>query len=213
MINRSYVSVAHFTALQRIVDIWYGVRAPGLVESRGVAHRPTTARKVHLSRGMLSRAYRHLYGEGQIEQYLKAHGWEVVHPERITVTEQIETLRHADVISGNAGSAFHLLMYFGIGAGSKCVITLGSRNEFLDLTASANVFSHLMLQQFDCHHLAAFGEPSPYTKVCDHKRSRDLEILYPPSDVGQAMESIARRFLEGGPSSQAPTGNGGTGGC
>jgi hypothetical protein len=213
MINRSYFSVRHFAALRGIVDRWYGIRAAGLSGVGDVAQRRGTARKGHLSRVMLPPGYRHLHGEAQIEQHLKVHGWEVVHPERMTVHDQIETLRDADVISGNPGSAFHLLMYFGLDAGPKCEITLGGRNEFLALTPSGNVFSQLKLQQFDCHHLAAFAAPSPYSKVCDQVRSMDLEILYPPVDVAEAMESIARRFLGGGSSSPAVAGHVGAGGC
>jgi len=198
MANRDYITEEHFPALKRIVDIRYGLRdVDPCRKTPDAAGRPR-ARKVHLSRSMLPPVNRHLLGEKQIEDCLVRLGWEIAYPERLSMSEQIEILREASVISGNVGSAFHLLMYLGTDFGQKCIITLGSRSEMLENNPSNNVFAQLRLQKADLYHVAAFGEPCLFSKPHDGDRRYDLEILHPPSRVAELMESMASRFLLGG---------------
>ena len=48
-----------------------------------------------------------------------------MHPEQLSIPEQLNALAGARVIAGEAGSAFHLLMYFGREFSRKSVIQLG----------------------------------------------------------------------------------------
>ncbi|GAA1725664.1 glycosyltransferase family 61 protein [Microbacterium paludicola] len=44
------------------------------------------------------------------ERHLRAAGWFVIHPERLTVREQLDHLARAEVIAGDEGSAFHAVL-------------------------------------------------------------------------------------------------------
>jgi len=197
MANRHYITQEHFPALKRIVDMAYGLGDGDPVRMVPGAAGMSAGRKVHLSRSMLPPVNRHLLGEKQIEEVLVRMGWEVVYPERLGLSEQIERLRNASVISGNLGSAFHLLMYLGTDIGSKCIITLGSPSEILDNHPSNNIFAQLRLQRAELYHVSAFAEPCIFSKPDQGSRWFDLEILHPPDRVALLMESLACRFLLG----------------
>jgi len=196
MVNRSYIMPRHLEALKRLVDVFYVFPEAQQHLSRSGNHQGKYGGKVYLSRSLLSPEDRHIRGEEQIESLLSANEWQNVYPERLTVTDQIEILRNAKAISGNTGSAFHLLMYLGASVPPKCVITLGSRSEILENSSPNNVFAHCRLQGMELYHLAAFAEPCRYIKPQGAAlRQWDLEILHPPEKVAQAIETIASGFL------------------
>lgn len=199
MINKCFITDQHFPALKKIMDIQFDLH--NLSERIDPVHTKKIAgkEKIYLSRSRLPHYKRQILGETQIEKYLSVKGWQIVYPEELTIVEQIETLHRATVISGNAGSAFHLLMYFGKKLSSKCAITLGSKNEILENLGPNNVFAQLKAQQIKVYHIAGFCEPSPISKGPGvNRRCLDLEIRYKPDLVAQAIESIASAFLKSG---------------
>lgn len=63
---------------------------------------------VFLSRSHLARDLRRLTGDLAMEQLLSERGFQIVHPETMTVTEQLGLVRHARVLAGVSGSSLHL---------------------------------------------------------------------------------------------------------
>lgn len=59
----------------------------------------------------LSEKSGYIFGEKALETKLKdEHGWTIIPPEQMTVTQQLEALSDAEIISGFAGSALHILV-------------------------------------------------------------------------------------------------------
>jgi hypothetical protein len=67
-------------------------------------------RRVWLSRSALPSWQAKIFTEPRIEQRLQKAGWEIFHPERHRIEEQLETLGSAEEIAGFEGSAFHSLL-------------------------------------------------------------------------------------------------------
>ncbi|MFZ9482339.1 MAG: glycosyltransferase family 61 protein [Ilumatobacteraceae bacterium] len=61
--------------------------------------------------------------ESAIESRLEEEGWTVVHPERMTVAEQIAVLSMADHVAGIEGSAFHVLLLLSGFRGTIDILT------------------------------------------------------------------------------------------
>lgn len=196
MVNKCYISVHHFSAVQQIMKKKFGLDITFPSSDLKNQQDAPEFEKIYLSRTQLPLHKRHILGEKQIETYLSSSGWRIIYPEQLKISEQIEILHKAKVIAGNTGSAFHLLMYLGLGISSKCVITLGSKSEILENFGPNNVFAQLSAQQIKFYHVAAFSEPSTISKRPGvGRRSLDLEIMYKPDDVAKTVESIASVFL------------------
>ena len=196
MVNKCYISVHHFSAVQQIMKKKFGLDITFPSSDLKNQQDKPEFEKIYLSRTKLPLHKRHILGEKQIETYLSSSGWRIIYPEQLKISEQIEILHKATVIAGNTGSAFHLLMYLGLDISSKCVITLGSKSEILENFGPNNVFAQLSAQQIKFYHVAAFSEPSTISKRPGvGRRSLDLEIMYKPDDVAKTVESIASVFL------------------
>lgn len=63
--------------------------------------------RVWLSRTGVSDPRRRHAGEGVLQGALAARGWRIVHPERMSIAEQLQTMTDASVVAGIEGSAFH----------------------------------------------------------------------------------------------------------
>lgn len=61
--------------------------------------------------------------EGAIEQRLAGAGWTIVHPEQMSVAEQVRVLASAAHVAGIEGSAFHTLLLLRGFAGTVDVLT------------------------------------------------------------------------------------------
>lgn len=196
MVNKCYISEQHFSAVRQIMNKRFDLDISFPTLHYTLHETGSECKKIYLSRNQLPPHKRHLLGEMQIEKYLSSKGWRIIYPEQLKISEQIEILHKAKVIAGNAGSAFHLLMYLGLDIPSKCVITLGSKSEILENLGPNNVFAQLKAQQIKVFHVAAFSEPSTISKGPGvGKRCMDLEIMYRPEDVAKTVESIASAFL------------------
>ncbi|TPQ52644.1 hypothetical protein C2U72_02175 [Prosthecomicrobium hirschii] len=74
----------------------------------------TAGRKVWLSRSRLAANQGRIVGEADLEAVLQHHGWDIVHPETLSVAEQIDRLDGAEHIAGFEGSAFHTLLFMDV---------------------------------------------------------------------------------------------------
>ncbi|GLJ61134.1 hypothetical protein GCM10017576_12630 [Microbacterium barkeri] len=85
-----------------------------LAQHRGPSAEP--GRRLWLSRGAIESGIRDL-GSDAAERHLRAAGWTVVNPERMSVREQLDQISRAEVIGGEEGSAFHaILLLADVGA-------------------------------------------------------------------------------------------------
>lgn len=66
--------------------------------------------KLWLSRAKLHAWQAQIGGELEVEALLHAQGWQIVHPESLSVAEQLKVLNSASVVAGFEGSAFHTLL-------------------------------------------------------------------------------------------------------
>ena len=88
---------------------------------------PRAGHRVWLSRSGLPARLARIEGETDIEAALAADHWTILHPETLSIAEQLAALETAEVIAGFEGSAFHGLVLgrevrariviFGRGAG------------------------------------------------------------------------------------------------
>lgn len=110
-----------------VTDVWDGI---------GRVLSPQARRGGYASRIFVSRrpgARRHCHNTAELEQYFADHGFEIVYPGEMSLADQIETFKRAQVIAGFTGSSLFNLMYC---AEPKRVILLAptsftSSNEYL----------------------------------------------------------------------------------
>jgi len=80
---------------------------------------PTQGRRIWLSRSLLRPDARlrsnhiKIANEDILEAELVRRGWEIVHPQHLTLPLQLAALKGAEIIAGIEGSALHLLMLCG----------------------------------------------------------------------------------------------------
>ncbi|MFZ2727301.1 MAG: glycosyltransferase 61 family protein [Methylococcaceae bacterium] len=65
--------------------------------------------KIWLSRSLLNKGL--IAGERKFELALSAEGFAIVHPETLSIEEQIELFEKASIIAGFTGSAFHTIVF------------------------------------------------------------------------------------------------------
>ena len=64
-------------------------------------------RNIYLSRSGLARDKRSLFNEIEVQQKLSTLGFTVIHPEKLSFTQQVKVYSHADLMIGPSGSALH----------------------------------------------------------------------------------------------------------
>jgi capsular polysaccharide biosynthesis protein len=68
-------------------------------------------RKIYLSRSQLPLyAYRRVTNEKFLERILEKSGFAIIHPQRLSLPEQIDMFSQAELIVGTIGSAFHTML-------------------------------------------------------------------------------------------------------
>jgi len=124
MMNRHGLASRHFGHVRHVLDRIFDA-GPSL------AALPATAgsSKLYLSRSRLPAGLRRIHDEEALERDLEGLGWRVVHPQELSVAEQLECLAAAHTVAGCVGSALHLLMAFGERAGGRRLIALGTTVE------------------------------------------------------------------------------------
>jgi hypothetical protein len=84
---------------------------PRAVSNSMVPDKTTTARPLYLSRSQLGKGLRTVRHETLLESELRVRGAEIVHPERLTLREQVELINRHEVVIGPMGSALHGLLF------------------------------------------------------------------------------------------------------
>jgi hypothetical protein len=109
MHNRHSVSPFHTTALQLLLPEVLNLDFNNLLTEVNPKLMPN---KIYLSRSRMPDTKRKIINENKLEKELEKKGWSILHPQEISLKEQLQHLYYATNIAGTAGSAFHLLMYF-----------------------------------------------------------------------------------------------------
>jgi hypothetical protein len=71
---------------------------------------------IYLSRRLLKRRLRRLSNDAAVERRLARRGFAVVHPQHMSLVEQINAAAGADIVAGVDGSALHLSAFMRPGA-------------------------------------------------------------------------------------------------
>jgi capsular polysaccharide biosynthesis protein len=74
------------------------------------------ASRIYLSRRLLKRRLRRLSNDAAVERRLARRGFAVVHPQHMSLVEQINAAAGADIVAGVDGSALHLSAFMRPGA-------------------------------------------------------------------------------------------------
>lgn len=96
--------------------------------------QPPRHRGVYLSRSKLV-GKRGVENEPEIEQWFREQGFVVVHPEKLSLSEQIGLVRNADWVAGLDGSALHMSLFMK--PGSRLIV-LGAREGGVLMVAAVN---------------------------------------------------------------------------
>jgi capsular polysaccharide biosynthesis protein len=95
-VNRRSARAAHLFAAREVAET-----------SLGAARAGTTAQPVYLSRSRLAIANRAIGNERELEEILAKAGVAIVHPQELTLAEQIAVFNRHKTFIGCIGSAFH----------------------------------------------------------------------------------------------------------
>ena len=74
-------------------------------------HAPVDGRKTWLSRANLSPGVSQSRSASLLDRRLADAGWTIVHPQELSVTEQVEAIATSERLAGEQGSAFHTVMF------------------------------------------------------------------------------------------------------
>lgn len=87
-------------------------------------------RKIYLSREHLNLGYRQLKNRSRIERIFKSKGFELVHPQELSIQEQVSLFNEAAIIAGEGGSGLHNSVFCSSGT---IIINLqsGRQNHFI----------------------------------------------------------------------------------
>lgn len=85
------------SAAPEAVNVWNRVASPG-----------THGGRVFLSRSKLEKDPRHVPGDDRLDDMMTAKGFQVIHPQTLSVDEQLEVVAGTSIVSGVSGSALHL---------------------------------------------------------------------------------------------------------
>jgi hypothetical protein len=111
VLHRS-IEMQHFTVVRRVIDRLY----PGALKAVSSEDRFTPSNeysKLYLSRSSLNgNKFRRVLGEAELETRLAGNGWRIVHPQEMSLPDQLALYKNASVIASTDGSALHTLMCF-----------------------------------------------------------------------------------------------------
>src|SRR5262249_25710712 len=107
---------------------------PEGVAARVVAGPPTrTSQPLYMSRKLVGRSQRRIVNEHLLEERLLARGYKVVHPEKLTLEEQIRLINAHETVVGMLGSALHGIL-FDLSPASHRNLVCFCDNNMIDLT-------------------------------------------------------------------------------
>lgn len=188
MINRHGISRRHFAAVKRLVDRWFALSAEDVrdIETARLSaeHRGT---KTYLSRSRLPMDFRRVQGEALLEQELASQGWKIIHPETLSIRDQLIELASSRCLAGSIGSALHLLMYFGEAAAGMKVIGLGMTDGTMPQT-----YRHQFHRQgIDFYHLCCIDFTRNGRKPHLGRYADDVKLAMPAREVARILDALA----------------------
>jgi len=176
MINRHGLASRHFTHLRQLLARLYGINKELSALSkfdRGV--------KLYLSRSRLPIGARHTIEEEELEKELTGVGWRIIHPEQLSITEQLVHLSDAQTIAGCLGSAMHLLMAFGDFIGRRRLIALGETAAL----SNPNIALQAARQRMPFRHIVCLERQSSSDK--------NLRFLMSPKQIAVFVDSLSAK--------------------
>ena len=136
-------------------------------------------RPVYLSRTRLRGGGRSTQGEMPIETFCLQNGFRVIHPESMTLSDQIELFNSHDAFVGFAGSAFHSLLFRNNNRPAICLYLYDGRN-------------HTNLDLID----ALMGNYSQYVPCChnsDGKKTYEIDSAVAIDAIGAWQRSLQNK--------------------
>lgn len=125
---------------------------PEQAETFAVCHKQMQkGKKVWLSRSKVQTDNTVFTNEVELEAMLEARGWLVIHPQDLSLEEQLEAMGTAEVVMGVVGSAFHTLLLLKDPAARFIVIDRMNGSEMahgrqFDLIAKARTDNYYVWQ-------------------------------------------------------------------
>lgn len=112
--------------------------------------QPRCYDRVYLSRRLVSTGARHSPNEAEIEGLFEKRGFEIVHPENLSLAAQIHIFNTASMIAGITGSSFHTALFCSPDyKGSMIVITP-------ELVANGRYLLTGALKQFETYYIRGY---------------------------------------------------------
>lgn len=108
MISNQGCVVDELVVPQRPFTLNDSVEAQAVNVWQRVASAGNLSRKVFLSRSKLSNDSRRVDGDDRLDQLMESLGFDVVHPQTLPISEQLDVVAQAGILSGVSGSALHL---------------------------------------------------------------------------------------------------------
>ncbi|MFM9010343.1 MAG: glycosyltransferase 61 family protein [Planctomycetota bacterium] len=182
MMNRHGLATRHFSHVRHVLDRLFGVgpRLATLAETSGVG-------KLYLSRSRLAPGMRRIRDEEAMEADLARRGWRILHPQELPVAEQLEGLAAAHTIAGCVGSALHLLMAFGEGAGGRRLIALGSTVS----RTNPNVVLQAARQRVPFRHVVCLEPEADAASSPVH----EFGFMMSPTRIAERLDALASGAL------------------
>jgi len=137
--------------------------------------------KVWLSRTGVPDPRRRHPGEERLQRALAARGWRIVHPQDISVTEQLRTMVDAGVVAGMEGSSFHAAILLKRPPCPFIVLRRGTSPNYRTIADRKGVL------EFDLYGAR---------RVHDGHDRKDLRLTR-PERWARVVDDLARRIADG----------------
>lgn len=116
----------------------------------GAAIAPEGAEKLYISRSALPRDRGSILGEYKLEDYLRAEGYDIFHPQRATPEEQIARYKAARLVIAEDCSPVHLLGYVGNSSQNVAIVLRRSMMIGAYLSRQLQVFKGMQATEIEC---------------------------------------------------------------
>ena len=201
MVNRDYVDRRHCHSVRLLLRRMEHIRKRDFTREafdiRSSPHAPSAF--LYLSRSRLSSTLRTIEREAELDLLLLELGWRVIHPETLSLRQQLRCLREARVIAGPLGSAFHLLFPLGPLPEGPLLLTLGYPDELTADGPGLNFGLQFQSQQMRNHHLPLLALKDAHLDPTQVPRHLPLRFVVEPHEVARQLQTLASAFTNGLP--------------
>lgn len=152
----------------------------------GNAFAPTddfVRNRIYISRARLRTGTAGFYGEEIVEQKFMRAGFRVIHPEQLSISEQINMFRNASIIAGSISSGFHTLLLANESEVSRCIFNfqdmLNSNFTLVDHVSRGRSYYFSMAEDLEtCHmeNFMSFFRPKNIHRLADNMVSAALAV-------------------------------------